>query len=322
MSQRYLAGYITASYNPLLVPNAPTIGTATGGNTQASVTFTAPANIGGSAITGYRAIARDSSSGAVFFVNGASSPIVVTGLTNGNTYTLTVVAINSFGAGPASAASNSVVANIAFGDALGGGFYAGNIVVSGITYRLIVAPRATGQVANYRFSQGPQPGSETITLNDGKTASSVMTAEVFEAGNFCENLTIGGFSDWYLPSRDELELCYRNLKPTTSLNDTSARTISPYTYPQGNDVPGNTMGVNLNSSPVGAAYTSSVPAQTSAIAFRSGGSEAFFTDNLYVTSSSSDSNKYWSPIFSGGSQYWDGFYGNQCYVRAVRRVAI
>jgi hypothetical protein len=34
-------------------PGAPTIGTATGGNAQASVSFTAPAVTGGSAITSY-----------------------------------------------------------------------------------------------------------------------------------------------------------------------------------------------------------------------------------------------------------------------------
>jgi hypothetical protein len=38
---------------PSSVPGAPTIGTATKGNAQATVIFTAPANNGGSAITGY-----------------------------------------------------------------------------------------------------------------------------------------------------------------------------------------------------------------------------------------------------------------------------
>ena len=86
------------------VPGAPTIGTATAGNTQASVAFTAPASTGGPSITSYTA----TSSPGGFTASGASSPLTVTGLTNGTAYTFTVTATNSIGTGPASAASNSV----------------------------------------------------------------------------------------------------------------------------------------------------------------------------------------------------------------------
>lgn len=104
MSNRYSGGFLTASYFPLKTPDAPTIGTATAGNTTASVTFTAPANVGGGAITGFTVI----SSPQGLIGSGASSPITVSGLTNGTAYTFTVVATNAFGTGPASAASNSV----------------------------------------------------------------------------------------------------------------------------------------------------------------------------------------------------------------------
>lgn len=108
MSMRYQAGVLTASYFPLKVPNAPTIGTATTGDTNASVTFSAPSNIGGGAITGYVVVA--SPGGA--FNSGASSPITVSGLTNGTAYTFKAYAINAFGNGPLSAASNSVTPQI------------------------------------------------------------------------------------------------------------------------------------------------------------------------------------------------------------------
>ena len=104
MSRRYQGGFVTASYNGLQVPNAPTIGTATAGGASASVTFTAPSNVGGGAITSYTAI---SSPGGITGTS-ASSPITVSGLTNGTAYTFTVVATNIYGSGPASAASNSV----------------------------------------------------------------------------------------------------------------------------------------------------------------------------------------------------------------------
>ena len=109
MSNRYQGGFLTASYFPLQVPDAPTIGTATGASSSLSVTFTAPTNVGGGAITSYLAIATDTSSGATFTGTGASSPVTVSGLTNGNSYTVKVAAVNAYGTGPLSAASNSVI---------------------------------------------------------------------------------------------------------------------------------------------------------------------------------------------------------------------
>jgi uncharacterized protein (TIGR02145 family) len=92
------------SVTPSTVPGAPTIGTATAGNAQATVTFTAPASNGGSAITGYTVTSSPGSKTGT----GTSSPITVTGLTNGNVYTFTVVATNINGNSAASSASNSV----------------------------------------------------------------------------------------------------------------------------------------------------------------------------------------------------------------------
>ncbi|MHC1693997.1 MAG: S-layer homology domain-containing protein [Eubacteriales bacterium] len=90
--------------NPV-APGAPTGITAIEGDTQARVSFTAPAYTGGAAITGYTITVSPAD---VAPVNGAASPIVVTGLTNGVAYTFTVTATNSVGPGTASAASNSV----------------------------------------------------------------------------------------------------------------------------------------------------------------------------------------------------------------------
>ncbi|MCK9328237.1 MAG: fibronectin type III domain-containing protein, partial [Bacteroidales bacterium] len=93
----------TFTVNPS-VPGAPTSVTATAGDTQASVSFTAPASNGGAAIIGYTV----TSSPVGFTATGASSPITINGLTNGQAYTFTVTATNSVGTGAASTASNSV----------------------------------------------------------------------------------------------------------------------------------------------------------------------------------------------------------------------
>jgi hypothetical protein len=83
---------------------APTSVTATLGNAQATVTFTPPANNGGQPITLYTVTSNPGNITAT----GSGSPITVTGLTNGTSYTFTVVATNSLGQGSVSAASNAV----------------------------------------------------------------------------------------------------------------------------------------------------------------------------------------------------------------------
>ena len=87
-----------------VVPGSPIVFMATAGDASATVTFAPPASGGGSAIIGYTVT---SSPGGVTGT-GSSSPITVSGLTNGVAYTFTVRATNSAGMGPASAASNSV----------------------------------------------------------------------------------------------------------------------------------------------------------------------------------------------------------------------
>ena len=88
-----------------LAPKAPTIGTATAGDTSATVAYTAPTWVGkGSGAVTYTATSSPGS-----FTGTGTSPITVSGLTNGTAYTFTVKATTSYGVtGPSSAASNSI----------------------------------------------------------------------------------------------------------------------------------------------------------------------------------------------------------------------
>jgi PKD repeat protein len=82
-------------------PGAPTIGTASSGNAQATVSFTAPLSDGNSAITAYT-VTCSATGQTPQSVLGISSPLTVTGLTNGLSYSCSVTATNGVGIGTAS----------------------------------------------------------------------------------------------------------------------------------------------------------------------------------------------------------------------------
>ena len=100
----------SASVTPAVsVPDAPTIGTASGASpTSATVACTAPTSNGGATITTYTATSNPGSKTGTLTSATCSSAITVTGLTTGTAYTFTVTATNSVGTSVASAASNSV----------------------------------------------------------------------------------------------------------------------------------------------------------------------------------------------------------------------
>jgi len=133
-------------------PSPPTIGTASRGNAEATVTFSAPLFNGGSVITGYTVTSSDGTKTA----SGDGSPIVVTGLANGTAYTFTVTASNANGTGPASAPSNSVTPGSP--DAPTG----------------VTAEPGDGRVTVSFAPANPNGGavtSYTVRSSDGKTAS-------------------------------------------------------------------------------------------------------------------------------------------------------
>jgi hypothetical protein len=198
------------------------------------------------------------------------------------------------------------------GSALGGGFFAGQISTAGngiADYNLIIGPVASAESSKaYKNANTATAGADSVINGPQNTADIVAdgNSTVYPAGHFCNDLVTGGFSDWYMPAKNELEVCYYNLKPTTASNSTSS-------------------GTNTNAVPSrGSNYTAGTPAQTSASSFQSGNAEAF----------TSAGSSYWSSTQYAGFNLFGEFqtfsngvqsgtykaYAN--IVRAVRRVAV
>ncbi len=106
------APMLTAGDPPAVpaVPTAPGTPTFAAGDGQLTVSWTAPTDNGGSAITGYTLRYTDNSTNAHFLVEGiTSTSYTITGLTNGRTYTVLVRAVNAEGQSEWSAPSTAIV---------------------------------------------------------------------------------------------------------------------------------------------------------------------------------------------------------------------
>lgn len=223
----------------------------------------------------------------------------------------------------------------AYGASFEGGYFAGLIVDNGTIYALSVAPKATGENPSVAWRSSATPGpAATRTLVQGLVATNAMVAEQISTGIpypaavWARGLNINGFTDWYIPARDEMELMFRNLKPLNINNSTTARTPSAINYSADGNLPDTVtaVGTNRNSFPAGAAYTTTVPAQTANALFQSGGSEAF-ESAIYWTATefSSSANAVWTQVLTSGSSYGaqsNSLSGVSLRVRAVRRTKL
>jgi Domain of unknown function (DUF4082)/Fibronectin type III domain/Bacterial Ig domain len=157
-----------------VVPAAPTAVTATAGVASATVSWTAPTNNGGSAITGYKVVPYKAGVAQTATTVGAEiTSTTVSGLTGGSSYTFKVAAINLIGTGPESAASNAVTPTTA--TAPGAPTAVGATAKSSGAVLAWTAPASTGGSAITGYKITPYLGA---TAQTASTVGAVTTATV------------------------------------------------------------------------------------------------------------------------------------------------
>jgi hypothetical protein len=192
----------------------------------------------------------------------------------------------------------AALAALTFGSPVEGGFFAGYINMPDGPYGIAVAPKALGELRGQWGKRGVDvPGARSYFDCRANTLAMAEAGSVLAQKALA--LSINGCSDWSIPSRDVLELAYRNLRPTTREN---------YVYRNGD---------NPSSLPPGYPYTEDLPTQTLATAFQADGAEAFETEWYWSSTQFSAASAWFQPFYYGRQCYYVKY--AECLARAVRR---
>jgi len=186
-------GGLLGGFDQLRAPNAPTISISPGDESLV-VTFTNSSDVGGGAVSSYTATAT--ASGVPTGATSASSPVTITGLTNGTSYSVTGLVNNAFGASTYSASTSSSPAaaiGIRFaGEGGGSGTYLDVIDKISIGSTGNATDFGDTSVARDRLSSG---GNSTRGLAAGGRESSTSYVDTIEYITFASASNTTDFGD-------------------------------------------------------------------------------------------------------------------------------
>ena len=197
-----------------------------------------------------------------------------------------------------------VAADPAYLSALGGGFYVGRISENGLNYYLITASKSS-EITMELATTSPGNLSASASAYDGLANSIAMVSQssTHTAAVYCLGYVDAlGNDDYYLPALYELELAYRNGKPSSTPNTTG-------------------YGTNPNSIPAGTAYTESSPAKTPVALFQDPSGAQRFNSEDYWSSTFAVSISWYAQNFINGEQV-AARYTNTRIVRPMRKILV
>ncbi|OIR11004.1 hypothetical protein GALL_71750 [mine drainage metagenome] len=190
----------------------------------------------------------------------------------------------------------------AIGTPMPGGFFAGAYLLNGQRRALIVSSRKIGISLKGAWHEDEIDVPGAKSYNDGMANTLAMAEAGSSLAKTVLEMEIDGLKDFYIPSQDELEICYRAFKPTTEQNWCYARS-----------------GINLSALPPTYPYTPEFPVQTALDAFKAGGEEAFEADWHWSSTQRAGISVYaWYQDFRHGTQGIYDFKSAELRVRAVR----
>ena len=168
--------FVKKVYSVFLAPNTPGTPTAVAGDARATITVTAPTS--GVTPDGYTVTAVEET-GKTCTVTGASGSCIITGLTNGSSYTFTSVALNGDKTSASPSAASSPVTPIGVPPVL----QSAAIDAAGTTLTLTyneALNSTTASTSQFTVVVGGQPATVTAVTVSGSTVQLTMGAVVIQ----------------------------------------------------------------------------------------------------------------------------------------------
>lgn len=223
--------------------------------------------------------------------------------------------------------------DIQIGDPIAGGYFAGIIDTTqgnihandayqvGERYALILSPKSLETYAGTWNNIRSDDHFARSRWNGLAISNALPSTGSYSALRYAKGLSYDSYpcaSGWYLPAMDELELIYRNFKPSTDENSTNTNTgLFPGSQQCGS-----------NPSTGDLPYTISNPLQTTISGFQEGGSQSVDRGDYWSSTCVTDDGSAWTQEFN---KTWLTEQGEQIprwkntadiYVRPVRRITL